>query len=186
MFYSRVLSDTSPITVLQWNFTGELLLVANQSGCIKIYKNRDHLLNDWSLVLKTELQGEHILAAAFFHCGKKVTTYLCPHSESSNRLKCFDQICLNSEKKDSPSYIEKFQHVKFAASVKQFGGRPANGCLLLTTTGMLAAILLPQATSQTPMVFASESLGATRVHIKTADICYGKSIFYLISFWENR
>lgn len=83
---------------------------------------------------------------------------------------------MNSEKKDSSSYTEKFQHIKFACSVKQFGGRPACGALLLTTTGMLAAILLPQPTSQTSMIIATESLGQTRIFIKTADICYGKSM----------
>lgn len=87
----------------------------------------------------------------------------------------FLQICLNSEKKDVYSYVEKFQHIKFSCSVKQFGGRPASGALILTTTGMLAAILLPQPTSQSPMIITTESLGPTRILIKTADICYGKS-----------
>lgn len=40
---------------------------------------------------------------------------------------------------------------------------------------MLATVLLPQLTSQAQMNVATESLGPTRIHIKTADICYGKS-----------
>ncbi|KAB0804725.1 hypothetical protein PPYR_01695 [Photinus pyralis] len=160
-FVHKVLSNSVPVTVLQWDFTGDLLLIADESGNVKIYRCRDHLLNDWNLILKTELPGEHILAAAFFHCGKK--------------------ICLNSEKKDCSAYLDKFQHVKFACSVKQFGGRPANGTLLLTTTGMLAAVLLPQFTAQTSMIIATESLGATRIHIKTADICYGKNGHFLLA-----
>lgn len=40
---------------------------------------------------------------------------------------------------------------------------------------MLAVILLPQSTSQSSVVVATESLAPTRIHIKTADICYGKS-----------
>lgn len=59
--------------------------------------------------------------------------------------------------------------------MKQFGGRPSSGVLLLTTTGMLAAVLLPQTTTQTPMVMATECLGPSRGFIKNADICYGKS-----------
>lgn len=47
---------------------------------------------------------------------------------------------------------------------------------------MLAAILLPQTTSQTPMVMATESLGPTRIFIKTADICYGKSNIWIYLF----
>ncbi|KAF7283251.1 mediator complex subunit 16 [Rhynchophorus ferrugineus] len=157
----KILCNPSPVTVLQWDFTGQLLLIGDENGCVRIYATKDHILNDWNLLLQVPLQGEHILSAAFFHPGKKV--------------------CLNTEKKDSSSYMEKFQHVKFACSVKQFGGRPANGVLLLTTTGMLAAILLPQTTSQTAMVMATESLGPTRIFIKTADICYGKNGHFLIA-----
>ncbi|KAJ8924150.1 hypothetical protein NQ315_006934 [Exocentrus adspersus] len=157
----KILVNSSPVTVLQWDFTGELLLIADESGCVRIYRPKDYILNDWALVLQTTLQGEHILAAAFFHSGKR--------------------ICLNAEKKDCSSYIEKFQHVKFACSVKQFGGRPASGALLLTTTGMLAAILLPQYASQTPMLVATESLGPTRLLVKTADICYGKNGHFLLA-----
>ncbi|XP_056641241.1 mediator of RNA polymerase II transcription subunit 16 [Diorhabda sublineata] len=157
----KVLSNSSSVTVLQWDFTGELLLIADESGYVRIYSAKDHILNDWNIVLQTVLQGEHILAAAFFHSGKR--------------------ICLNVDKKDSSSYIEKFQHVKFACSVKQFGSKPAKGALLLTTTGMLAAVLLPQPTCQTPMIMATESLGPTRIFIKTADICYGKNGHFLLA-----
>lgn len=60
------------MTILQWDLTGDLLLVADESGCIRIYRTKDHLLNDWQLAVQSVLQGEHILAAAFFHSGKKV------------------------------------------------------------------------------------------------------------------
>ncbi|CAH0551682.1 unnamed protein product [Brassicogethes aeneus] len=157
----KILSNSSPVTVLQWDFTGELLLIGDEAGNVRIYKTKDHILNEWTLVLHTTLQGEHILSAAFFHSGKR--------------------ICLNSEKKDSSSYNDKFQHLKFACSVKQFGGRPATGALLLTTTGMLAAVMLPQPTSQSPMIMATESLGPTRIFVKTADICYGKNGHFLLA-----
>ncbi|KAL3286485.1 hypothetical protein HHI36_000991 [Cryptolaemus montrouzieri] len=157
----KVLSNSSPISVLQWDFTGELLLVADETGCARVYKTKDHILNDWIIVMQTNLEGEHILAAAFFHSGKK--------------------ICINPEKKDSSIYTEKFQHVKFACSVKQFGGRPANGAIFLTSTGMLCAVLFPQAISQTPVIMATESLAPTRIFIKTADICYGKSGHFLLA-----
>jgi mediator of RNA polymerase II transcription subunit 16 len=157
----KILSNPSPVSVLQWDFTGDLLLIADENGSIKVYRAKDHILNDWTLVLQTVLEGEHILAAAFFHSGKK--------------------ICLNSEKKDSSLYMEKFHHVKFACSVKQFGGRPASGALLLTTTGMLCSILLPQSTSQLPMVVTTESLAPTRIFVKAADICYGKNGHFLLA-----
>lgn len=71
-FIFRILSNSVPVTVLQWDFTGELLLVADESGCVRIYRTKDHLLNEWQLALQTVLKGEHILCAAFFHSGKKV------------------------------------------------------------------------------------------------------------------
>ncbi|CAG9855995.1 unnamed protein product [Phyllotreta striolata] len=157
----KILSNSSPVTVLLWDYTGELLLVADESGHVRIYSAKEHILNDWSIVLQTTLQGEHILAATFFHSGKR--------------------IIFNTDKKDNSSYLEKFQHVKFACSVKQFGNKPAVGALLLTATGMLAVVLLPQPTSQTPMIVATESLGPTRIFIKTADICYGKNGHFLLA-----
>lgn len=84
-------------------------------------------------------------------------------------------MCWNSEKKDASLYTEKFQYVRFACSVKQFGGRPASGALLLTSTGMLAAVMLPHHTAQAQPVVTTESLSATRSLISNVDICYGKS-----------
>ncbi|XP_017783710.1 PREDICTED: mediator of RNA polymerase II transcription subunit 16 isoform X2 [Nicrophorus vespilloides] len=157
----KILSNACLVTVLQWDSTGELLLMADESGSIQIYQMKEHVLNEWNLKWQTSLHGEHILSAAFFHSGKKT--------------------CLNPEKKDSLFYNEKFQNVKFACSVKQFGSRPATGALLLTSTGLLAAIIIPHYTSQAPMIVATESLGPTRIYIKTADICYGKNGHFLLA-----
>lgn len=71
----RILSNAVPVTILQWDLTGDLLLVADESGCVRIYKSKDYLLNEWQLALQKVLQGEHILAAAFFHSGKKVICF---------------------------------------------------------------------------------------------------------------
>lgn len=159
ILFTRILCSTSPVSLLEWDFTGKFLLVGDENGIVRIYTTPEHILNDWHLHLEISLDGEQILAGAFFHPGKK--------------------ICLNTEKKDSPCYFDKFAHFKFTPSVKQFGGRSANGAIVLTATGMLAAIFLPQNTSQTPMVMATESLGPTRMFIKTADISYGKSKVFL-------
>lgn len=156
----KVLVNESPISVLQWDFTGDLLLVTDENGCIRVFKSKDQVLNEWSAILQTNLEGENILCTAFFHSGKK--------------------ICINFDKKDSAFYMEKFQNVKFACSVKQFGVRPANGVLILTTTGMLSAVLFPQTTSQSVPIISTESLAPTRIYIKVADICYGKNGHFLL------
>lgn len=157
----KILSNSSTLTVLQWDSTGELLLVADQNGFVRVYKEKDHLLNEWIIVAHTHLEGENIITTAFFHTGKK--------------------ICINPEKKDSSVYTDKFTNVKFACSVKQFGGRPCNGALILTSTGMLCAMLFPQTTSQTSVIIATESLAPIRTLVKTADICYGKNGHFLVA-----
>lgn len=68
----KILCNSSPVTVLQWDFTGEFLLTADESGCVRVYQTKEHILNEWTLILQTVLQGEHILSAAFFHSGKRV------------------------------------------------------------------------------------------------------------------
>lgn len=85
-----------------------------------------------------------------------------------------------SEKKDSVLYNEKFGHLKFACSVRGFGGRPADGALVITATGLLGVALFPKpcVINETgPMVanVTTDSLGATRKHVTAVDICYGKS-----------
>lgn len=47
---------------------------------------------------------------------------------------------------------------------------------------MLAAVILPDLTTQAQPAVATESLGPTRHYIKTADICYGKSIIIVQNF----
>lgn len=68
----KILCNSSPVTVLQWDSTGEFLLTADESGCVRVYQTKEHILNEWTLILQTVLQGEHVLSAAFFHSGKRV------------------------------------------------------------------------------------------------------------------
>lgn len=70
---------------------------------------------------------------------------------------------------------EKFGHLRVAPSVKSFGGRPLEGCLVVSATGMVGVIVLNKETQTGTLVSSSESLAAMRNRITTADICYGKS-----------
>lgn len=79
------------------------------------------------------------------------------------------------EKKDSYQYSEKFSHLRVAPSVKGFGGRPLEGCLIVSATGMVGVIVLARDLNQMTLQSVSESLGTMRNRITTADICYGKS-----------
>jgi mediator of RNA polymerase II transcription subunit 16 len=98
---------------------------------------------------------------------------------------------LVAEKKDSTLYSEKFSHLRFAPSVRHFGGRPLDGCVVVSSTGMVGAVALSRegfcgttrtmeqvmAMSQFQALTASESLGSIRHRITAVDICYGKSKF---------
>ncbi|KAJ8975377.1 hypothetical protein NQ317_010022 [Molorchus minor] len=66
--------------------SGELLLIADEGGCVQIYRPKDYILNDWVLLLQTVLQGEHILAAAFFHTGKRVNTFLLTFDSGREKM----------------------------------------------------------------------------------------------------
>lgn len=85
------------------------------------------------------------------------------------------QTGLVTEKKDSIHYSEKFNHLLFAPSVRQFGGRAAEGVLVVSTTGMVGAIMITK-DLQNPICYSTESLGNTRHRITAVDLCYGKSI----------
>lgn len=85
------------------------------------------------------------------------------------------QISLVVEKKDSFQYSEKFNHLRVAPSVRHFGGRPLEGCLVVSATGMVGVIVLARDSQSTTLQSVSESLGTMRSRVTTGDICYGKS-----------
>lgn len=87
------------------------------------------------------------------------------------------QTGLVTEKKDNIHYSEKFNHLLFAPSVRQFGGRAAEGVLVVSTTGMVGAIMITK-DLQNSICYSTESLGNTRHRITAVDLCYGKSIFH--------
>lgn len=90
------------------------------------------------------------------------------------------QTSLVFEKKDNFQYSEKFSHHRVAPSVKSFGGRPLEGCLVVSATGMVGIIVLGRDLQNITLHSVSESLGTMRNRITSADICYGKSKFLLL------
>lgn len=111
------------VSALEWDQQGRHLLIADCAGDVCFYGSKDYLLNDWTCLYKAcfsgnhflnfiyvslrisfdfiYFSGEHIIKAAFFHNGRKI---------------------ISSEKKsDQSSSPEKFQYLRFAPSVRQFG-----------------------------------------------------------------
>jgi hypothetical protein len=69
----RVVSNKVGVTALEWDLPGDKLLVADTAGNVQLWSFKDHILNDWLRLGTASFPGEHILGAAFFHNGKKVT-----------------------------------------------------------------------------------------------------------------
>ncbi|XP_012219680.1 mediator of RNA polymerase II transcription subunit 16 isoform X1 [Linepithema humile] len=156
----KVLSSKHNITALEWDLPGDKLVVADTAGNVQLWMFKDHVLNDWVLIGSTHFPGEHILGAAWFHNGKKTG--------------------LVTEKKDSIHYSEKFNHLVFAPSVRQFGGRAAEGVLVVSTTGMVGVVMITK-DLQNPICYSTESLGNTRHRITAVDLCYGKNGHFLVA-----
>ncbi|KAK6618699.1 hypothetical protein RUM43_013090 [Polyplax serrata] len=157
----KITSNLCSITVLEWDLVGENLVVADTNGVVQIWGMKDHILNDWVCLGNATFHGEKILSAAFFHNGRKTS--------------------LVYEKKDNFQYSEKFSHHRVAPSVKSFGGRPLEGCLVVSATGMVGVIVLLKDAQNITLQSVSESLGAVRNRITSADICYGKNGQFLIA-----
>lgn len=172
IFY-RVTSNKFPISVLEWDILGKYLLIGDFSGSVQLWVQKDSMISEWTQLYSISFPGEHILKAVFFHNGKRIQ--------------------LVPDKKDS--YMDKFQRVKFSPSVRQFGGVPAEGCLIISFTGMLGAFLIPTEPPSSPqnhtnnnynhqpyaLQSVTESLGVTRNYCTAADICYGKNGHFLVA-----
>ncbi|XP_059470201.1 mediator of RNA polymerase II transcription subunit 16 [Neocloeon triangulifer] len=174
----KIISHDYEITSLEWDLPGSKLLVADSNGLIQIFASKEHLLNDWSCLVSAHFPGEQVLAASFFHNGRKIG--------------------LVAEKKDNPMYIDKFAHVKFAPTVRHFGGQPLEGCVFVTSTGMVGVVTLVQEGMSSitktldangpnyNALTASESLGNTRQRVMAVDICYGKNGQFLVAVTSGK
>ncbi|KAJ1530563.1 hypothetical protein ONE63_005449 [Megalurothrips usitatus] len=156
----KITSNKALITSIDWDIPGTKLLIADASGNVQIWANKDHLLNDWNCLGTATFQGENIVAAVFFHNGKK--------------------ICLVADRKDNMHYYDKFNHQRFAASVRQFGGKPVEGCIVITSTGMIGVVGLNRG-GHGGVITATASLGSIRHRITTVDICFGKNGHFLVA-----
>ncbi|XP_069692533.1 mediator of RNA polymerase II transcription subunit 16 [Periplaneta americana] len=154
----KVTSNKVGVTALEWDLPGDKLLVADSAGNVELWSFKEHILNDWVRLASAAFPGEHILGAAFFHNGKKISLVV--------------------EKKDNMYYNEKFTHLRFPPSVRSFGGRPMEGCLVISTTGMVGVVM---ASREGQPIVTSDSLGSTRHRITAVDICYGKNGHFLVA-----
>lgn len=120
----NVTTSKNLISVLEWNQTGELLLVGYKHGVCEIWTTRNHGINSWYLVYKANLPYEEIIQAKFFHNGK--------------------QMYFNTHKKDLQAYADKFERSDFRPSLTHFGNTPVEGCFILSSSGLMGAFTIPK------------------------------------------
>lgn len=122
--YYKVCSSKSLISVLQWSPNGEQLLMGYVGGRVEIWQPRNQSINLWLLQFHATVPSEDIIQAQFFHNGKGVV--------------------FNPQKKEHTYYAEKFERLEYRPTLAGFGSVASDGCLLLTSSGLLAAFSTPQ------------------------------------------
>lgn len=122
--YYKVCTSKSLINVLEWNANGEQLLLGYIGGRVEIWQPKEQALNVWQLQFHANIPSEDIIRAKFFHNGKGVI--------------------FNTQKKDHTYYAEKFERLEQRPTLTGFGGVATEGCILLTSSGLLATFSLPQ------------------------------------------
>ncbi|KAH8023282.1 hypothetical protein HPB51_011725 [Rhipicephalus microplus] len=148
----KVMTHSEEITCVEWDVGASKLLITDAVGQIQLWSMKSYLLNDWTMIASTSFPGEYILTGAWFHNGKKIG--------------------LNMEKKDSVQYLEKYVHVRFGPSVRQVGGKPSEGCIAVTSSGLVCVVILQ---SDETVITGTEILGLYRSRLKVVDLCYGKN-----------
>ncbi|KAI1290420.1 Mediator of RNA polymerase II transcription subunit 16 [Halotydeus destructor] len=148
----KVFCHTEDITCLEWDFTGTKLLVGDSIGKIQVWQVQKDITK-WTLLSSHDaFKGEKTLAAVWFHSGNRVI--------------------IQSDKKNSSSYQEKFSEIKGKPPLKQFGGKPYDGCLAISSTGLLWTLVhMPDDSTLT----AKQVLGPSRTMCRAADIHRTKS-----------
>lgn len=154
-----MLSHSEEITCIEWDVTGSKLVIGDAVGTVQIWGLKDHIISEWILISSHDaFCGERVMTTAWFHNGIKIG--------------------INPEKKDlALPYYEKFVNLKFGASVKQFGGKPAEGCFAISSSGLVWSLVLM---SDNTTITGSDTLGQFRSKLKVVDVSYAKNGHFLV------
>ncbi|CAB3223050.1 unnamed protein product [Arctia plantaginis] len=149
----KVTSTSYPVSALEWDLEGKLLLVATTVGSVSVFTQKDYLLNEWSCLYTANFSGEHIIRSIFFHNGRRVVAV---------------------DKKPDAPITERIQLLRSTPTLKGFGGSPLEGALIITATGLIGALTPPSSTSSdiNQAQVSTDCLRPTRDHITTASIAH--------------
>ncbi|XP_032482265.1 mediator of RNA polymerase II transcription subunit 16 isoform X2 [Phocoena sinus] len=137
------------VTCLEWDQSGSRLLSADADGQIKCWSMADHLANSWESPVGSLVEGDPIVALSWLHNGVK--------------------LALHVEKSGASSFGEKFSRVKFSPSLTLFGGKPMEGWIAVTVSGLVTVSLLKPSGQ---VLTSTESLCRLRGRVALADIAF--------------
>lgn len=151
-------------TIVEWDPSGTKLLVCDIRGCATIYTSKDYLISDWKLYFQQVFAAETFISGAWYHSGIVSTINLANQNlkNPSNHLE----------------YTDKVQQIKCNASLRLFGGKSAEGCILISKTGLVCCLTL---IADGSVDVVSESLAPLRTKIEVADICHNKDGSFIIA-----
>lgn len=150
-------------TIVEWDPSGTKLLVCDIHGNATIYTSKDHLISDWKPYFKQVFAAETFISAIWYHPGIVSTINVANQNlkNPSNHLE----------------YSDKVQQTRYGASLRLFGGKSAEGCLLVSRTGLVCSLTL---IADGSVDVVTESLAPLRQKIEVADICHGKDGSFVV------
>ena len=111
----------SPFSLNRWDPNGIELLVCTRKGAIKVFSMRESLLNCWSCLYSSSLNGERVLTAKWFHSGPKLvfggSNSASAASDAADRF--------------------SFSVTAFSPTLTGFGASARSGFVLVTATGLI-------------------------------------------------
>ncbi|XP_013136065.1 PREDICTED: mediator of RNA polymerase II transcription subunit 16 [Papilio polytes] len=158
----KVANTTHPVTALEWDAEGKLLLVGTVVGDVSVFAQYDYLLNHWTPLYSASFPGENIIKAVFFHNGRKVIAL---------------------EKKPDTPISDRIQMIRSVPTLKGFGGIACEGACIITATGLVGA-LTPAPDSNMALV-ASDCLRSPRDHIATASFAHKNGSILIAAAWRG-
>ncbi|XP_065555798.1 mediator of RNA polymerase II transcription subunit 16 [Lathamus discolor] len=144
--YSVNSGHAEVITCLEWDQSGSRLLSADADGHVKCWSMTDHLANSWENTVGSMVEGDPVVALSWLHNGVK--------------------LALHVEKSGASNFGEKFSRVKFSPSLTLFGGKPMEGWIAVTISGLVTVSLLKP---NGQVLTSTESL---RCRVALADVAF--------------
>lgn len=141
------------ISILQWDPTGTKVLAVDSNGKIAIFGSKDSLVSDWSQLFVKTLKFETFITACWFDSGRISTINL-----DSQIIK---------QPTQHLTYTDKIKQSISKASLRLFGNRPAEGCLLVSSTGLLCCLTVM---TEGDCVMVIESIFPVRIKVSVADL----------------